>query len=194
MADSRKRSNVLVGAPDVQASGGILVGPTATETTNHPTDATAEISAELKLKPAGYVSNEGVTKTVDRETTEIDDWNGDDVLILQGKHSVTLKVTFLESANLEVLKMIAGENNVTESGGKIKIVDNADELPHRAMAFQIKGSSGAKIRVFAPDAQVTNVGDVKFVRTDVIKYEATIKCFTDADGNKLYSFIDRAEA
>ncbi|MCX7542298.1 hypothetical protein OS128_05155 [Corynebacterium sp. P5848] len=193
MADSRKRSNVLVGAPDVQASGGALIGPPATETANHPTDATTALKSELDLKPAGYVSNEGVTKTVDRETTDIDDWNGDDIVTVQSKHSVTLKTTFMEAANMEVLKMIAGEENVTEAGGKIKVVDNANELPHRAMVFEMKGSAGKKVRVFAPDAQVTNVGDVKFVRNDVIKYEATIKCFTDADGNKLYSFFNVGE-
>ena len=105
-----------------------------------------------------------------------------------------LKLIFLEGANAEVLKMIAGENNVTvNQDGSIKVVDNADDLPHRSMNFEIKGQSGRKIRVFAPDAQVTNVGDVVYVRNDVIKYEVEIECFTDVDSNKLYSFIAPAE-
>ncbi|MCK7676359.1 hypothetical protein [Corynebacterium pygosceleis] len=193
MADARKRKNVLVGAPDIKASGGLQLGKPAPETTNHPTDATAEVSSDLGLKAAGYVGEDGISKTVDRTTEKIKDWNGDTVLVITSEHSVKLKLTFMESANADVLKFVAGENNVTEASGKIKIIDNADDLPHRCLNADIRGNAESKIRVFAPDAQVTNVGDVQYVRKDVIKYEVEIECFADSEGNKLYSFIDRAE-
>ncbi|CRH94722.1 Uncharacterised protein [Chlamydia trachomatis] len=98
----------------------------------------------------------------------------------------------MEGANAEVLKMVAGENNVTVTGDTIKVVENADELPHRSIAFTIKGGNGSKILVFAPDAQATEVGDVSYVRSDVIKYQVTLECF-GVDNTKLISLIKRAE-
>lgn len=192
MADLRNRRNVLVGAPDVQAAGGITIGPALKTSENFPTDASKELDASLKHVAAGYVSEDGVTKTVDRSTEKIKDWNGDTIIITQSDHSVTLQLTFMEGANGEVLKMIAGENNVTVSGDTVSVVDNADELPHRSIAFYIKGGNGARILVFAPDVQVTEVGDVSYVRSDVVKYQATLECF-GVDNKKLISLIKRAD-
>lgn len=192
MADLRNRRNVLVGAPDVQAAGGITIGPALKTSENFPTDASKELDASLKHVAAGYVSEDGVTKTVDRSTEKIKDWNGDTMIITQSDHSVTLQLTFMEGANGEVLKMIAGENNVTVSDNTVRVVDNADELPHRSIAFYIKGGNGARILVFAPDVQVTEVGDVSYVRSDVVKYQATAECF-GVDNTKLISLIKRAD-
>lgn len=192
MADLRNRNNVLTGAPDVTASGGALIGKVATKT-DIPEDATSPLSTSLEGKAVGYISNDGVTKTVDRETEKIKDWNGDTIIVLTSEHSVTLKLTFMEAGNAELLKAIYGENNVTVNGGKIRTADNADDLPHNSYAFEIKGKGDNRIRVFAPDAQVTSVGDVVFVKNDVIKYEVELECFTDEDNNKCYQFIDRAE-
>ena len=174
MADLRNRRNVLVGAPDVSASGGITIGPVATSRDQFPTTVDAEIEDHV---PGGYVSEDGVTKTVDRSTDKIKDWNGDTVLIVQSDHSVTLQVTFMEAANADVLKMIYGENNVREEGGTLTLIENADELEHRSIAFYIKGGNGSKILVYAPDVQVTSVGDVSYVRSDVIRYQVTLECF-----------------
>ena len=192
MADLRNRRNVLVGAPDVEAAGGITIGPAQTDSTNFPDDPTKQLDAALKHIPGGYISEDGVTKTVDRSTDKIKDWNGDTILITQSDHSVTLQLTFMEGANGEVLKMIAGDNNVTVTGDTIKVVDNADELPHRSIAFYIKGGNDSRILVFAPDVQATEVGDVQYIRGDVVKYQVTLECF-GVDNTKLISLIKRAK-
>lgn len=192
--DLRNRKNVLVGAPDVTASGGALIGNVATAA-DIPRDATEALNAALKAVAVGYLGNDGVTKTVDRQTEKIKDWNGDTVVVLTSEHTVTLKLTFMESANAALLKGVYGTENVTisKTGGmeKIKLVENADALPHNSYTFEIKGAEDAKIRVFAPDAQVTNVGDVTFVKNDVIKYEVELECFANENNVKLYQFIDR---
>lgn len=188
----RNRANVLVGAPDVSASGGITVGDVAT-TSNIPVDARTPIDEALNHVSGGYISEEGLTKTVDRTTEKIRDWNGDTVLITQSDHAATLQFTFMEAANADVLKIIYGEENVVIAGDNIMVTDNSDELPHFSLNAEMKGSAEKKVRVFAPDAQVTAVGDISFVRTGVIQYQVTVECF-DVDGDKLYTFIDGPEA
>ncbi|WP_018024363.1 hypothetical protein [Corynebacterium ulceribovis] len=194
MADMRNRSNVLVGAPDVKASGGAQIGDVA-KGAQVPKDATTEVT-DLNQAAVGYVSEDGITKTVDRSTEKIKDHNGDTIIVLTSDHSVMLKLTVMEAANAALLKAIFGTDNVTidADGKKIKVADNADDLPHYSWQFDIKGGPKSKIRVFAPDGQVTNVGDVKYVRNDVIKYELEIECYTDDEGNKCYQYIDREEA
>lgn len=191
MADARNRANVLTGAPDVQVGGGISIGKVATQKDQVPTDASGALSEGLSAKPVGYISSDGVTKTVDRTTEKIKDWNGDTVIVLTTEHSVILKTTFMEAANADLLKTVYGTENVKVQAGAVTLVDNAEDLPHFSLDINIKSAGGRKLRVFGPDVQVTSVGDVSFVRNDVIKYEVEMECFADFQSNKLYTFIDR---
>lgn len=192
----RNRANVLTGAPDVKAAGGALVGPVATDPSLFPMDATTALNTKLGMWPAGYISEDGVTKTTERSTDKIKDWNGDTVLITQSDHAVNLKLTFYEAANARLLKTLFGPGNVriADGGNKISVLNNADELEHVALDFEIKAGKGKRIRLFAPDAQATSVGDVQFVRSGIVKYEVTFECFPDVNDNKLYEFIDRMDA
>lgn len=184
----RNRNNVLVGAPDVKAAGGITLGDVVVLGGVVPDDAVTPIDASLGHEPAGFVSEDGVTKTVDRTIEKIRDWNGDTIITVQSDHGVTLQLTFMEGANAVVLKRIFGEENVIIDGENITILDTAAELPHFSLNIEIKGSATRKIRLFAPDAQITETGDVTFVRSGVIQYQVTIECF-DVDDVKLYQFI-----
>lgn len=190
----RNRNNVLVGAPEIKAAGGFQVGKANPAKADYPTDAAAQPKSSLNLAAAGFISEDGVSKTIDRSTDKIKDWNGDTMIVTQSDHSVTISATFCEAANAEVLKMIAGDENVEVNGGNIVVADTADELPHRCLWIDIRGSATAKVRLFVPDAQVTEVGDVTYVKGDVIKYEVTFECFSDEDGKKLIQFIERANA
>lgn len=190
MADARNRANVLVGAPDVNASGGALIGEVATDAAAYPTDASAELSADLGMEPAGFIGEDGVTKNVNRTTEKIRDWNRDTVIVVETEHDVTLSLTFLESANATVLKAIYGDENVVIDGQKIQVMDAAGELPHKSLAFEMKGGAGKKARLFAADAQVTNVGDITFTKAGLIQYQVDFECFGDAEGKKLRAFFE----
>lgn len=190
--DARNSRNVLVGAPDVLAMGGVLIGKVATAATT-PKDAKTPLDDALKARPAGHISADGVTKTVDREVEKEPDWNGDSVLAITAKHAVTLKFSFMESANAAVLKTVYGDDNVEIKGRTITLKERSDDLPHNSFTFEIKGGNGLKMRMFAPKAQITNIGDVKFVKNEAIKYEVELECFGDEKATKLYQFIDVPE-
>lgn len=188
MADLRNRKNILVGAPEVKASGGFVIGKPVTSA-EVPTDALAELPAAMDRKTLGFIGEDGVTKTVNRETEKIKDWNGDTAIVLDTEHSVVLKTTFLEAGNPTVLTTVYGNDNVDIDGSTITTKDTADSLPHFSCCFEIKAASDRKIRVFVPDGQVTSIGDVSFVKSDLVKYEVEIECFPDDQGVKLYSLI-----
>ncbi|KXB52728.1 hypothetical protein [Corynebacterium sp. DNF00584] len=190
MSDSRNRTNVIVGAPDVKASGGLQIGDLVKDTAKYPKDATTPISAELGVKPAGFVGEDGIVKTVNRDTEKIKDWNKDSVIVLETSHEVTVKLTLLEAANANVLGTVYGKDNVTIADGKITVSDSAGELPHKTWVADLNGGEGKKGRIFIPDGQVTSVGDISYVKDDVIKYEIEVECFADANGKKFYQFFD----
>lgn len=190
MADNRNRNNVIVGAPDVKASGGLMVGDKAYETTNHPTDAKTPINAALNMIPVGFVSEDGITKTVDRSTEKILDWNRETVIIAETEHSCTVKVTVLEAGNGAALKKFLGEDKVTVADGQVTVADKSGDMPHFSLCADLNGGEGKKGRVFVPDGQVTTIGDVVYVKADIIKYELEIECFADADGKKFLQVFE----
>lgn len=190
MADNRNRQNVVVGAPDTQASGAALIGEPITDETQIPENATDTIPAGVNPEAAGFVGEDGLTKTVDRETENIRDWNGDDVVVLQTSHSVTFQLQFLEAANATVLRAVHGDENVeVGTSGALTVKENAAETPHKSFIFEINGGNGRKVRVVIPDGQVTETGDTVFSKSDVVRYDVTITCFPDSQGNKAYIFF-----
>ena len=188
---TRNRANVLTGAPDA-VSGYFFAGPVMTTEAEFPTDATSALP--VSLKSLGYVGEDGVSKTVNRSTEQIRDWNLDLVAVVTSEHSVQLQATFLESANAEVLKIIAGDDNVIVDAvaGTVHVKETADDLPHRAVAFEIKGNGDTSARVFSADSQASAIGDVTFAKAGIISYQVTFECYADVSGAKLHTFFDTA--
>lgn len=180
--------NVVAGKP--LATGGILSGPL---TAPLPTSETGTVDATIV--GVGYISDDGVSLTTGRDTEKIKAWGGDVVKIVQSEHSVTLEYSMIEAARAEVNREVYGEPNVTATaataaaGNKLAVKMTADQLPHRVRVLEIKDGD-ARIRLVAPDSQVTEVGDVTFQDASVIAYPVTVECLPDASGVKLYMYSD----
>lgn len=185
MANSAAK--VVAGVP--LATGGILIGAlTAAE----PSTA---VSALTGFTAAGYIGEDGVTETNERSTDRIRAWGGDTVKVVQTEHNVTYEFTFLETLNADVLKAVYGTTNVTttaatvSSGTLHEVAINASTLPHQSYVFEIKDGL-AKVRIYIPDGQITEVGDITYSDSEVIGYQVTVECFPDELGNKAYKFLD----
>lgn len=180
-------ANIVAGVP--LATGGILIGElTAAE----PSTA---VSALTGFVAAGYIGDSGVVETNERSTDKIRAWGGDTVKVVQTEHNVSYKFTFLETLNSGVLKAVYGEDNVTttpataSSGTLHEVAINATALPHKSYVFEVKDGA-AKIRIYIPDGQIIEVGDVTYSDGEVVGYEVTVEAFADELGNKAYKFLD----
>ena len=180
--------NVVVGRPAV--SGGVLSGATGAVL---PTDAAAPL--DVSITGVGYISEDGLQETIDRNTDRIKAWGGDTVKVVQSEFSVSWQYGMIEALRAEVNKEVYGEPNVTvtpatASKGTLLVVKiNSAQLPHRSRVFEIRDGN-AKIRVVAPDCQITSVGDVTYADGEVIAYPATVEGFPDAAGNQAYKYMD----
>jgi len=137
----------------------------------------------------GYIGEDGFEQAEDRSTEKKKAFGGSVVKVLQTDYSVTVQFTFLESLNLNVLKSIYGEANVTVSGdGEIKVRKNKLQSPHAAWLIDVFDGDALN-RTTIADGQITNVENIKKVHSDTVSYTVTLECFEDANGDNLVEYI-----
>lgn len=177
--------NVLVGVP---VGGGVYMTPAPVDAAEYPT-TTIGTALTTPYVAAGFISEDGVTESNESDTEKIKAWGGDTVRVVQSDHTVTYSFTFLESKSEDVLKAVYGEDNVTAAGDVTTVNVNSSILEHRSWVFEMKDGDH-RIRIFVPDGQIINRGEVNYTHAGVISYEVTIEAFPDADGNKAIKVID----
>lgn len=183
MADS---NNVYAAAPPPEGKGVLFRAPLGTAL---PTDALTDLA--VAYKDQGYVGEEGIVNAVARDVAKKKAFGGSTVKTLQNDYTETLRVTLLEDNNLEVLKTAFGEANVTSSGGKTTVKHNKSILPR--CVFIVDTIDGETVkRQVAPVGQVTTVGDITQVHTDVVMYTLTIELFEDSNGDNLIEYRESA--
>lgn len=175
-------ANVSVGKP--KAAGGIYAGPT---TTVAPTNATSALPAGLV--GLGFVSDDGLTNSIEMETADINAWGGTRVLSVRTSRSESFSWTFIESLNVAVLTQVYGPDNVSEVSGSLAIIHNDAELPFQMYTFEILMTGDKVKRIVVPNSQISEVGDVVYVDGEAVGYEVTLSCFPDVLGNTVYEFI-----
>lgn len=178
---------VMVGAP-ITAGGGFASGPVGTAL---PTDAVATLNDALKTR--GLIGEEGFTLTPNRTTADIKAWGGSTRRRLTNEFSETVAVKLIESASAETLKAVFGEENVTDTDGKIAIVHTKEGAAEQSWVITMRDGT-ARRRVVIPRGQLFLTSSVQYVHTDAIAYDVEIICYEDDDGNTALEYIDDVTA
>lgn len=176
-------ANVTTGKPGID--GGVYIAPLNTAL---PTDAKTALDAAFVN--AGYVSEDGVTNQQSRTSGEIKEWGGQTVDTPTTGFTSRWKIKYIESVNVTVLKLVHGDDNVTETSGKVKVVINGAELDEYAIVIDMALKGGKLKRVVLPRAKVTEIGDIVYKGTDPVAYDTTINAAPDSSGNNQYEYIE----
>lgn len=175
-------TNVSAGKPKV--AGAIFMAPIGTTL---PTDSTTALnSAFVEL---GYASEDGVTNSESRESETIKAWGGDTVLKpFTGKED-TFSFTLIEALNVNALKLVYGDSNVTgDLANGITIKSASEDLESHSFVIEMV-LNGAVKRIVIPSAKVTEVGDITYADGEAIGYDTTLSAVPDAAGGTHYEYI-----
>lgn len=180
--------NVSVGKPKL--GGAIFRAPLGTEL---PKDATTELPEVFKC--LGYVNADGLVNSNSSESSDIVAWGGDTVASPQGAKKDTFKYTLIEVLNVEVLKTVYGDENVSgdlDTGIAIKVNNTERESCSWVIDMILKG--GVLKRIVVPNAAVVSVGDVTYKDDTPIGYETTISASPDENEQYHYIYMKRSAA
>lgn len=179
MKNEPNSANVSFGKP--MASGGIYFAPAGTTL---PTDATTALDqAFLNL---GYISDDGLTNTIDTDTNQINAWGGDQVLSSQASYAESYTYNLLEVASANAAKHFWGDANVkTDSSGNItEIKHSSKELPEMVVVVEVALTGNRISRTIIPRAKIADrSGDISYTDSDPIAYPVNLSALPyDAAG------------
>lgn len=176
-------TEVTAGKPKV--GGHVYRAPIGTTL---PTDATTALAQAFI--DMGYISDDGVTNSNSPESTVINAWGGTPVLTIQESKADTYQLTFISAENVEVQKMVYGDDNVTGSSFStgVSVTANAKELDDYAYVIEMIARGDIAHRVVIPCAKPSEIGDIVYSDTEAVGYEVTLNCTADASRNTHYEY------
>lgn len=176
-------TKVTAGKPVI--TGAVYRAPLGTTLPTSTTDTLNSAFKEL-----GYVSDAGVVNSNSPSNTSIKAWGGDTIYDVQTEKPDTWKMAFAEATNEEVLKLVYGADNISGSVSTgLTIKANSKEQSPQCLVIDMVLANSGKKRVVLPNCKVTSVSDISYVDNDVVKYETTLSCYPDSNGNTHYEYI-----
>lgn len=150
-----------------------------------PTATSGSIGADFTN--LGYVSEDGVTRTISYDSSNVKDWSGKTVLVLNNGKTETFKFTLLDVTEVKAMELVY--STATEASGGINATNGADNRIGHAFVIDMILADNKAQRICIPNGLVTEIGDIGYKSSEAVGYELTITAMSDEAGNTSYDYI-----
>lgn len=165
MANNKK--NTSLGKP--MANGMVYAAPAGTAL---PTDATTALDAAYKS--VGFISEDGITNSVDTDSTTVTDAGGTTVINEISSYSETYQFAMLETQADALGVRFESANVKSADGGKLTVDHKMPTGESKVYVFEILMTGNKVKRIVVPDGTVSEYGDTQYHAGDAIVYDVTI--------------------
>lgn len=177
-------TNVSTGKPNI--SGAVYVAPLSTTL---PTDATTALDAAFGC--LGYVSEDGLENNNELDVSEIKAWGGNIVYRSLNGLDDTFSLSLIESENVDVLKNVYGDANVTvDANGNVTINIVAEDPQEKIWVFELAMRGGRSKRIVIPDGAVTARETITYNDSDAVAYGITVSAYPDSTGKTHVEYLE----
>lgn len=180
-------ANVSTGKPNV--SGAVYVAPKGTTL---PTDATTALGASFTC--LGFVSEEGLTNNNEMDVSEIKAWGG--AIVYRSLNGLTdnFALALIESENVDVLKNVYGDTNVTvDANDNVTVNVKAEDPQEKVWVFELSLRGGRAKRIVIPDGAVTAREAITYNDSDAIAYGITVSAYPDSNSKTHIEYLEAAD-
>lgn len=187
MAEATANTTANVSAAKGVKGGYIFSAPVGTEL---PTDI--ETNRNEAFKVLGFISEDGYVESVEEDSNDIVDMNGDLMDSSNSGRVESAEVTLAE-IKAETLKRQYGAENVTDADGVITVKHNSNSHGSFSYVLELLLKDGRRWRKVVPIGQSSELGELTIASTELCQRPLTIKYLTDEQGNTCYDYIESTE-
>lgn len=187
MAESTTNNQANVSAGKGVKGGYIFSAPVGTTL---PTDIKTKLDQAFKC--LGFISEDGYVETVDEDSDDIVDMNGDIMDSTNSNHVESAQFTLAE-IKAETLKRMYGAANVTDADGIITVKHNAESHDAFSYILELVLKNGRRWRKVVPQGKSSELDDLTVASSELCQRALTIKYMTDEQGNTCYDYYESTE-
>lgn len=187
MAESTTNNKANVSAARGVSGGYIFSAPVGTAL---PTDIKTNLNQAFKC--LGFISEDGYVETVDEDSDDTVDMNGDLMDSTNSNRVESAQVTLAE-IKAETLKRQYGDKNVTDANGVITVKHNSDSHPTFAYVLELVLKNGRRWRKVVPRGMSSELDDLTIASFELCQRALMIKYLADEHGNTCYDYFASTE-
>lgn len=187
MAESNTNNQANVSSAKGVKGGYIFSAPVGTPL---PTDIKTKLDPAFKC--LGFISEDGYVETVDEDSDDITDMNGDVMDSTNSKRVESAQLTFAE-IKAATLKRQYGDNNVTDENGLITVKHNADSHDVFSYVLDLVLKNNRRWRKVVPEGKSSELDDLTIASSELCQRALTMKYLTDEQGNTCYDYYESTE-
>lgn len=180
-------TNVTTGKPNI--AGAVFVAPKGTAL---PTDATTALSNAYVC--LGFVSDAGLSNGNEISTNVIKAWGGITVYSSLTDFTDTFTLALIETENVDVLKTVYGNSNVTVDGsGNVDTKVKAESPQELVWVFDLALRGDRAKRIVIKNGAITAKEAITYNDSDPVAFGVTITAYPDSDGMTHEEYLEGAE-